>query len=148
MGGPAEGIAFSPEERYLYADNVVDGNIDTCGLLRAIQASRLDARKHTLSRPENHNMTETQKVAIVTDAAGGIGRAMVRGLLGAGIRVAAPHPATPAVPVLHHSAVQVGAYWKRVQSSISWTRPSRCIPAGCGSSLASGLLTLGDVNPI
>jgi NAD(P)-dependent dehydrogenase (short-subunit alcohol dehydrogenase family) len=26
-------------------------------------------------------MTETQRVAIVTDAAGGIGRAMVRGLL-------------------------------------------------------------------
>lgn len=33
-------------------------------------------------------MTETQKVAIVTGAAGGIGRAMVRGLLAAGIRVA------------------------------------------------------------
>jgi len=32
-------------------------------------------------------MTETQKVAIVTGAAGGIGRAMVRGLLAAGIRV-------------------------------------------------------------
>jgi NAD(P)-dependent dehydrogenase (short-subunit alcohol dehydrogenase family) len=34
-------------------------------------------------------MAETQRVAIVTGAAGGIGRAMVRGLLGAGIRVAA-----------------------------------------------------------
>jgi NAD(P)-dependent dehydrogenase (short-subunit alcohol dehydrogenase family) len=34
-------------------------------------------------------MTETQRVAIVTGAAGGIGRAMVQGLLGAGIRVAA-----------------------------------------------------------
>jgi NAD(P)-dependent dehydrogenase (short-subunit alcohol dehydrogenase family) len=33
-------------------------------------------------------MTETQRVAIVTGAAGGIGRAMVRGLLAAGIRVA------------------------------------------------------------
>ncbi len=33
-------------------------------------------------------MTETQRVAIVTGAAGGIGRAIVRGLLGAGIRVA------------------------------------------------------------
>ena len=33
-------------------------------------------------------MAETQRVAIVTGAAGGIGRAMVRGLLGAGIRVA------------------------------------------------------------
>src|SRR5271163_409500 len=42
----------------------------------------------TLSRPENHNMTETQRVAIVTGAAGGIGRAMVRGLLAAGVRVA------------------------------------------------------------
>ena len=33
-------------------------------------------------------MTENQRVAIVTGAAGGIGRAMVRGLLAAGIRVA------------------------------------------------------------
>jgi NAD(P)-dependent dehydrogenase (short-subunit alcohol dehydrogenase family) len=33
-------------------------------------------------------MAETQRVAIVTGAAGGIGRAMVRGLLTAGIRVA------------------------------------------------------------
>src|SRR5437763_14382991 len=34
-------------------------------------------------------MSETQRVAIVTGAAGGIGRAFVNGLLGAGIRVAA-----------------------------------------------------------
>jgi NAD(P)-dependent dehydrogenase (short-subunit alcohol dehydrogenase family) len=33
-------------------------------------------------------MTETSRVAIVTGAAGGIGRAMVRGLLAAGVRVA------------------------------------------------------------
>src|SRR5205085_9777259 len=33
-------------------------------------------------------MSETQRVAVVTGAAGGIGRAMVRGLLAAGIRVA------------------------------------------------------------
>src|SRR4029077_11077140 len=33
-------------------------------------------------------MTETQRVAIVTGAAGGIGTAMTRGLLAAGIRVA------------------------------------------------------------
>ncbi len=33
-------------------------------------------------------MSETQRVAIVTGAAGGIGRAMVRGLLAAGIQVA------------------------------------------------------------
>jgi NAD(P)-dependent dehydrogenase (short-subunit alcohol dehydrogenase family) len=33
-------------------------------------------------------MTETQRVAIVTGAAGGIGRAMTRALLAAGIRVA------------------------------------------------------------
>src|SRR5262249_42036641 len=33
-------------------------------------------------------MTESQRVAIVTGAAGGIGRAMTRGLLAAGIRVA------------------------------------------------------------
>ena len=33
-------------------------------------------------------MSETQRVAIVTGAAGGIGRAMVGGLLAAGVRVA------------------------------------------------------------
>src|SRR5437879_12276848 len=33
-------------------------------------------------------MTKTRRVAIVTGAAGGIGRAMTRGLLAAGIRVA------------------------------------------------------------
>ena len=33
-------------------------------------------------------MTETQRVAIVTGAAGGIGRAMTQGLLAAGIRIA------------------------------------------------------------
>jgi NAD(P)-dependent dehydrogenase (short-subunit alcohol dehydrogenase family) len=37
---------------------------------------------------ENRKMTENQRVAIVTGAAGGIGRAMVQGLLSAGIRVA------------------------------------------------------------
>ena len=34
-------------------------------------------------------MSDTQRVAIVTGAAGGIGRALVKGMLGAGIRVAA-----------------------------------------------------------
>jgi NADP-dependent 3-hydroxy acid dehydrogenase YdfG len=33
-------------------------------------------------------MAENQRVAIVTGAAGGIGKAMTRGLLAAGIRVA------------------------------------------------------------
>jgi NADP-dependent 3-hydroxy acid dehydrogenase YdfG len=37
---------------------------------------------------EKRDMSETQRVAIVTGAAGGIGRAMTRGLLAAGIRVA------------------------------------------------------------
>jgi len=36
----------------------------------------------------NHAMSEIQRVAIVTGAAGGIGRAMTQGLLAAGIRVA------------------------------------------------------------
>src|SRR5260370_39027951 len=40
------------------------------------------------AREGEGRMTETQRVAIVTGAAGGIGRAMVRGLLAAGIRVA------------------------------------------------------------
>jgi NAD(P)-dependent dehydrogenase (short-subunit alcohol dehydrogenase family) len=37
---------------------------------------------------EKHDMSETQRVAIVTGAAGGIGKAMTRGLLAAGVRVA------------------------------------------------------------
>jgi NAD(P)-dependent dehydrogenase (short-subunit alcohol dehydrogenase family) len=37
---------------------------------------------------EKHDMSEPQRVAIVTGAAGGIGRAMTRGLLAAGVRVA------------------------------------------------------------
>src|SRR3954454_23736958 len=37
---------------------------------------------------EEPAMAETQRVAVVTGAAGGIGRAMVRGLLSAGIQVA------------------------------------------------------------
>src|SRR5712671_1569164 len=40
------------------------------------------------AKREESAMTETQRVAIVTGAAGGIGRAMVRGLLAAGVRVA------------------------------------------------------------
>jgi NAD(P)-dependent dehydrogenase (short-subunit alcohol dehydrogenase family) len=36
----------------------------------------------------NHAMSEIQRVAIVTGAAGGIGRAMTQGLLAAGIRIA------------------------------------------------------------
>ena len=50
--------------------------------------------KHRLKRPSmpwvgrRIKMTETKRVAIVTGAAGGIGRAMVRGLLAEGIQVA------------------------------------------------------------
>jgi NAD(P)-dependent dehydrogenase (short-subunit alcohol dehydrogenase family) len=40
------------------------------------------------AREDEGRMTESQRVAIVTGAAGGIGRAMVQGLLSAGIRVA------------------------------------------------------------
>src|SRR5438128_12623253 len=41
------------------------------------------------SREGGNGMSDTQRAAIVTGAAGGIGRALVKGLLGAGIRVAA-----------------------------------------------------------
>src|SRR5205807_6149511 len=58
------------------------------GQLRFTRASGLDARKHALSQPEEIDMSETQRVAVVTGAAGGIGRAKVRGLLSAGIQVA------------------------------------------------------------
>src|SRR3984893_4829828 len=40
------------------------------------------------AREDEGSMTESQRVAIVTGAAGGIGRAMVQGLLAAGVRVA------------------------------------------------------------
>src|SRR5205085_11037576 len=38
---------------------------------------------------EGDSMSDTQRTAIVTGAAGGIGRALVKGMLGAGIHVAA-----------------------------------------------------------
>ena len=53
-------------------------------------------------------MTETQRVAIVTGAAGGIGRAMVRGLLAAGIRVAGVDRDREPLEILATSARQQG----------------------------------------
>src|SRR6202040_3821382 len=49
---------------------------------------RLRSSEHALSQTENRKMTENLRVAIVTGAAGGIGRAMTRALLAAGIGVA------------------------------------------------------------
>jgi NAD(P)-dependent dehydrogenase (short-subunit alcohol dehydrogenase family) len=53
-------------------------------------------------------MTETPRVAIVTGAAGGIGRAMVRGLLAAGIRVAGVDRDREPLEMLATSARQQG----------------------------------------
>jgi NAD(P)-dependent dehydrogenase (short-subunit alcohol dehydrogenase family) len=53
-------------------------------------------------------MTETQRVAIVTGAAGGIGRAMVQGLLAAGIRVAGVDRDREPLEMLATSARQQG----------------------------------------
>jgi 3-oxoacyl-[acyl-carrier protein] reductase len=53
-------------------------------------------------------MAETQRVAIVTGAAGGIGRAMVRGLLAAGIRVAGVDRDREPLEMLAASARQQG----------------------------------------
>lgn len=49
-------------------------------------------------------MSDTQRVAIVTGAAGGIGRALVGGLLGAGLRVAAVDRAADGLAALADSA--------------------------------------------
>src|SRR6266581_3205750 len=49
-------------------------------------------------------MSDRQRVAIVTGAAGGIGRALVGGLLGAGLRVAAVDRAADGLAVLADSA--------------------------------------------
>ena len=51
-------------------------------------------------------MAETQRVAIVTGAAGGIGRAMVRGLLAAGIRVAGVDRDREPLAVLAANAIE------------------------------------------
>ena len=98
VGGLAEGIAFSPDGRYLYVGNFVDGDIDILrvdgdtpdqgGQPGSTRASRLDAQQYALSETENRKMTEIQRVAILTGAAGGIGRGMTRALLAAGIGVA------------------------------------------------------------
>src|ERR1700757_881087 len=53
-------------------------------------------------------MAETQRVAIVTGAAGGIGRVMVRGLLAAGIRVAGVDRDREPLETLAASARQQG----------------------------------------
>jgi NAD(P)-dependent dehydrogenase (short-subunit alcohol dehydrogenase family) len=53
-------------------------------------------------------MPETERVAIVTGAAGGIGRAMVRGLLTAGIRVAAVDRDREPLEALSESAREQG----------------------------------------
>ena len=52
-------------------------------------------------------MSETQRVAIVTGAAGGIGRAMTKGLLTAGIRVAS-------VVTTVVSGITYLAHWARI----------------------------------
>jgi NAD(P)-dependent dehydrogenase (short-subunit alcohol dehydrogenase family) len=49
-------------------------------------------------------MSDTQRVAIVTGAAGGIGRSLVGGLLGAGLRVAAVDRAVDGLAALAESA--------------------------------------------
>jgi short chain dehydrogenase len=102
VGGLAEGAAFSPDGRYplrgkfcrrqhrhpaAQRRHAYDGR-ELC----AARASGLDAREHALSQSalkrEEVRHSETQRVAIVTGAAGGIGKAMTHGLLAAGIRVA------------------------------------------------------------
>src|SRR5690349_5215156 len=49
-------------------------------------------------------MSETQRVAIVTGAAGGIGRELVMGLLGKGIKVAAVDRTAPGLAQLAQAA--------------------------------------------
>jgi len=54
-------------------------------------------------------MSDTQRAAIVTGAAGGIGRALVKGLLGAGIRVAAVDRTAEGLAALAREAGGAGA---------------------------------------
>src|SRR5437773_11982641 len=54
------------------------------GLRRCASGDTVVANRQT-----EKTMSDAQRTAIVTGAAGGIGRAVVKGLLGAGVRVAA-----------------------------------------------------------
>src|SRR5258708_1761781 len=56
------------------------------------------------ARDGRNTMSETQRVAIVTGAAGGIGRALVGGLLGVDLRVAAVDRAADGLAALSESA--------------------------------------------
>ena len=53
-------------------------------------------------------MSDMQRTAIVTGAAGGIGRALVKGLLGAGIRVAAVDQTRDGLAAVASSAREQG----------------------------------------
>src|SRR5437763_3734879 len=57
---------------------------------------------------QEDGMSDTQRTAIVTGAAGGIGRALVKGLLGAGIRVAAVDRARDGLDILTAAAREQG----------------------------------------
>jgi NADP-dependent 3-hydroxy acid dehydrogenase YdfG len=60
------------------------------------------------STRSNQRWPKTERVAIVTGAAGGIGKAMVRGLLTAGIRVAGVDRDREPLEMLAASARQTG----------------------------------------
>src|SRR5437763_9611226 len=57
---------------------------------------------------QEDGMSDTQRAAIVTGAAGGIGRALVKGLLGAGIRVAAVDRTTDGLAAITAAAREQG----------------------------------------
>src|SRR5579863_6147227 len=66
-------------------------------------------------------MSDTQRVAILTGAAGGIGRALVEGLLGAGLRVAAVDRAADGLALLaeHARERQRGANLLTIEADLA-----------------------------
>jgi len=83
-------------------------------------------------------MSDRQRVAVVTGAAGGIGRALVGGLLGVGLRVAAVDRAADGLAALADSALerQQGANLLTIEADLARDEAAAEIVAAARAGLA------------